>query len=129
MKNLIKLSIVLVVVGSIAGLAWANKACQTPDGDFNIMISPATLILSSPSDVITIHSNIPYGVVIAASVAVNGVDVPFTKADSCGDLVAKINVDDLSAFLTPNHVVTLTLSGLFMDETAFAVSETINIKE
>ena len=129
MKNLIKCSIVFLVIGSVVGLAWANKACQTPDGDFNIMISPRTLVLSSPSDVITVHSNIPYGVVIATSVAVNGVDVPFTKSDSCGDLVAKIGVDDLAEFLQPNQVITLTLSGMLIDETTFAVDETISVKE
>ena len=129
MKNLIKCSIVFLVIGSVVGLAWANKACQTPDGDFNIMISPRTLVLSSPSDVITVHSNIPYGVVIATSVAVNGVDVPFTKSDSCGDLVAKIGVDDLAEFLQPNQVITLTLSGMLIDETTFAVDETITVKE
>ena len=129
MKNLIKFSVVFLVIGSIVGLAWANKACQTPDGDFNIMISPGTLILSSPCDLITVHSNIPYGVVIETSVAVNGVDVSFTKSDSCGDLVAKIGVEDLAEFLQPNQVITLTLSGMLIDETTFAVDETISVKE
>ena len=128
MKNLIKCSIVFLVIVSIVGLAWANKACQTDEG-FNIMISPSTLVLSSPCDVITVHSNIPYGVVVATSVAVNGVDVPFTKSDSCGDLVAKIGVDDLAEFLQPNQVITLTLNGMLIDETTFAVDETIFIKE
>ena len=129
MKNLVKLSIVLLLIGCFVGLAWANKACETPDGVFNIMISPNTLVLSSPSDVITVHSNIPYGAVVATSVAVNGVDVPFTKADSCGDLVAKIGVADLAEFLQPDTVVTLTLSGLLKDDTVFSVDETITIKE
>ena len=129
MKNLVKLSIVLLLIGSVAGLAWANKACETPDGSFNIMISPNTLVLSSPSNVITVHSNIPYGAVVATSVAVNGVDVPFTKADSCGDLVAKIGVAALAEFLQPDTVVTLTLSGLLKDDTVFSVDETLTVKE
>ena len=129
MKNLVKLSIVLLLIGCFVGLAGANKACETPDGEFNIMISPNTLVLSSLSDVITIHSNIPYGSVVKTSVAVNGVDVPFTKADACGDLVAKIGVDDLAEFLQPNQVITLTLSGLLVDQTEFAVDETITVKE
>ena len=129
MKKLFILSIVFLIIGSVVGLSWANKACETPDGSFNIMISPSTLVLSSPCDVITVHSNIPYGAVIAASVAVNGVDVPFTKADSCGDLVAKIGVDDLAEFLKPDQVVTLTLSGLLVDDTVFTVDGTIKVKE
>ena len=98
MKKLAGMIIVVLLVGSLASLTWANKACQTPDGAFNIMISPNTLILSSLCDVITVHSNIPYGAVVETSVAVNGVEVPFTKADACGDLVAKIGVDDLAEF-------------------------------
>lgn len=129
MKNVVKLSIVFLVIGSIVGLAWANKACETPDGDFNIMISPSTLVLSSPSDTIIVHSNIPYGAVVATSVAVNAVDVPYTKADSCGDLVAKVGVDDLAEFLQPGEVITLTLSGLLVDGTEFSVDETITVKE
>jgi hypothetical protein len=93
------------------------------------MISPNTLILSSPCDVITIHSNIPYRTVVATSVAVNGVDVPFTKADSCGDLVAKIGIDDLADFLEPDEAITLTLSGLLVDDSKFAVDGTLTVKE
>ena len=103
MKNIVGISMVALLVVLIAGLALANKACETPDGQWAIMISPSTLILGSPCDDITIHSNIPYGAVIATSVAVNGVDVPFTKSDSCGDLVAKIGVDDLVSFLHPDQ--------------------------
>ena len=129
MKNLVKLSLVILLISSIVGLAWANKACETPDGSFNIMISPSTIVLSSPCDTITIHSNIPYSSVIATSVAVNGIDVPFTKSDSCGDLVAKIGVDDLAEFLQPNQTVTLTLSGILKNQTTFAVDENITVKE
>jgi len=129
MKNLVRLSIVSLLIGCFVGLAWANKACETPNGEFNIMLSPKTIVLSSPCDTITVHSNIPYGAVIATSVAINGVDVPFTKSDDCGDLVAKIGVDDLAEFLQPNQVVTLTLSGVLVDGTEFAVDETITVKE
>ena len=129
MKNLVSITIVLLLVGSLVGLAWANKACETPDGEFNIMISPSTLVLSSPCDVITIHSNISYRTVVATSVAVNGVDVPFTKADSCGDLVAKIGVDDLADFLEPDEVITLTLSGLLTDDSEFAVDGTLRVRD
>jgi len=131
MKKLIGLSIVLILMTSLIGLAWANKAHQDYGGtdEFCIMISPSTIVLSSPCDVITVHSNIPYAIVDAASVAINGVDVPFTKADDCGDLVAKIGIDALADFLQPGRIVTLTLSGQLDDGTEFAVDETITVKE
>jgi hypothetical protein len=128
MKNLAKLSIMLLFIGCFVGLAWANRACETPNDAFNIMLSPSTIVLSSPCDTITAHSNIPYGTVIATSVAINGVEVPFTKADACGDLVAKIGVDALDEFLKPGEVITLTLSGLLTGEIPFAVDETITVK-
>jgi len=129
MKNLVRLSIVLLLIGCFVGLTWANKACETPDDTFNIMISPQTIVLSSPCDTITVHSNIPYSLVVATSVAINGVDVPFTKADDCGDLVAKIGVDDLAEFLLPGQDITLTLSGQLKNETSFEVDEIITVKE
>ena len=129
MKNLVKFSIVLLLVGSVVGLAWANKACETDDDSWNIMISPSTVVLSSPSDVITVHSNIPYRTVVATSVAVNGIDVPFTKSDSCGDLVAKIGVADLAEFLQPGQSATLTLSGVLINGDTFSAAETVTVKE
>lgn len=129
MKNRVRLSIALLLVGCFVGLAWANKACETPDGEFNIMISPRTIVLSSPCDTITVHSNIPYGAVDATSIAINGVDVPFTKADDCGDLVAKIGVEALAEFLDPGGVITLTLSGELKDRTSFKVDGTVTVKE
>jgi hypothetical protein len=129
MKNLVKLSIVLLLVGCFVGLAWANKACQTPDGDFSIMISPRTIVLSSPCDTITVHSNIPYGDVDVTTVAINDAPVLATFADDCGDLVAKIGVDDLADSLAPGEVITLTLSGTLVDGTEFSVANTITVKE
>ena len=127
MKKLVTIALLLVV--GLGSLSWANKACETPDGEFNIMISPNTLILSSLCDTITVHSNIPYGAVVTESVAIEGVDVPYTKADSLGDLVAKIGVDDLAGFLQPGQSVTLTLSGLLVDGTEFSVGGIITVKE
>jgi len=129
MKNLVRLSIAFVLVGSFVGLAWANRACETPDGTFDIMVSPKTIVLSSPCDTITVHSNIPYGAVVVTSVMINDVEVPFTKADDCGDLVAKIGIDALASFLTPNQDITLTLSGLLVNGNIFAVDETVAVKD
>ena len=127
MKNLVQLCIILLVVGCFVGLAWGNKACETPDGAFDIMISPKTIVLSSPCDTITVHSNIPFDDV-DGSVAINGVDARATFPDDCGDLVAKIDIEALAEFLTPGPDVTLTLSGLLDDGIAFAVDETITVK-
>ena len=130
MKNLVRLSIVLLLVGCFVGLAWANKACETPDDSFNIMISPKTIVLSSPCDTITVHSNIPFGAVFEGSVAINDIDECTTFADDCGDLVAKIGVEALAKFLEPGEIITLTLSGILTEDgTGFTVDGTITVKE
>jgi hypothetical protein len=129
MKNLVRLSIVLLLIGCFVGLAWANKACETPDGEFSIMISPKTIVLSSPCDTITVHSNIPFGAVVDGSVVINDVYECATFADDCGDLVARIGVEALDGILVPGEVITLTLSGELIKEGSFAVDETITVKK
>lgn len=123
-KHVARLSIVLLVVGSVVGLAWANKACQRSES-IDIMVSPNTLVLSSFCDAVTVHSNIPYSTVDAATVTINGVAVN-TWADDCGDLVARISVADLGV-LQPGEI-TLTLSGTSVDGKGFVASETITVK-
>ncbi|MBL7214925.1 MAG: hypothetical protein ISS71_04530 [Phycisphaerae bacterium] len=128
MKNLVKLSIVLLLIGSFVGLAWANKAHKDYDGttDYCIMISPNTVVLSSPCEVISVHSNIPYDIVDALTITLNSIDPISTGADDCGDLVVKVLIDDLDL---EAGQVTLTLSGLLNDGTEIAVDETITVKE
>ncbi len=124
-----KLSIVFLLIGSFVGLAWANKAHKDYGGttDFCIMISPNTIVLSGPCDVISVHSNIPYGMVDTSSaITLNGVDPISIGADDCGDLVVKVLIDDLDL---EAGQVTLTLSGLLIDGTDFAGDETITVKE
>ncbi len=125
MKNLTKLSLMLLLVGAVTGLVFANQACK--GDDFTIMISPRTLVLSSGCDAITIHSNIPYNEVITDTVAINGVPAA-TGVDDCGDLVARVAVADLADILLPGQTVTLTLTGDLTDGTSFEVDGTINVK-
>jgi len=130
MKNLVRLSIVLLLVGCFVGPAWANKACETPEDSFNIMISPKTIVLSSPCDMITVHSNIPFSAVVKGSVVINDVYECATFVDDCDDLVARIGVEALDEdLLVPGEVITLTLSGVLKDGTRFAADGTITVKE
>ena len=89
MRNVAKVSVVLLVIGSVVGFAWANSAVDGDDPA--IMVSPRTVVLRSGCDQITVHSNIPFSLDDEASVAVDDdvVDADFW-ADDCGDLVARI---------------------------------------
>ena len=127
MKNLAKpYIIVFLVIGAVVGLAWANKACQ-PYGDPNIMVSPNTLVLHSPCKHLTIHSNIPFNSVETATVTVDGREVPATFwADDCGDLVARVTVDNLGDLEAGD--LEITLSGVDGGG-AFTASEIITVRE
>jgi len=124
MKHAAKILIVLLVVGSVVGLAWANKACRRSDS-IDIMVSPNTLVLGSGCDAVTVHSNIPYGTVAAGTVTINDVAVT-TWADDCGDLVARISVVALDV-LGPGEL-TITLRGDYVAGNDFEACETIAVK-
>lgn len=116
-------AVFVVVVGT--SLVMANKA---NDGeDFSITISPSTLALDSQSVCVSVHSNIPYGIVNTVSLTLNGIPAKFTKADACGDLVVKFESADVKDIVEPGQV-TLTLAGLLKDGTEFQVSDTIAVR-
>ena len=125
MRVVTKVVLLLLVSGSLVGLAWANGAAA---GDETcIVISPKTLVLSAPVAMVTVHSNIPYSTVDTTSLELDGVPVRYTKADSRGELVAKFLVADVEAILVSGEM-TLTLAGSYKDGTEFSVSDTITVK-
>lgn len=122
MKNMAKLSVVFLVVGSIVGLAWANSAV---DGDVPaIMVSPSTIVLARVSTV-TVHTNIPAADVVPESLALNGVAPTSVYVDDCGDIVAKFAVANLG--LEPG-AATLTLCGDYDAGGSFSASDSVIVK-
>ena len=108
----------------------ANKAA---DGEgICIVISPKTLVLSKNTACVTVHSNLPIGMVDCGSLLLDGVPPVLTKADSCGDLVAKFDDQAIKAIVQPGQT-TLTLTGLAFDEfgvlAPFTASDTITVRE
>jgi len=126
MKSLRAAFVVVLLVGMGSGIVIANKANEG-DG-ICITVAPSTLVLSSYVDSIVVHTNIPAQLVDRSSVTLDGI-VPYAVgADACGDLVAKFDIDLVKEIVSPGSV-TLTLSGLFLDDTPFAASDTIMVKE
>ncbi|MBP7050960.1 MAG: hypothetical protein KBE65_08100 [Phycisphaerae bacterium] len=122
MKNVSKLSVVFLVVGSIMGLAWANSAV---DGDVPaIMVSPSTIVLARVSTV-TVHTNIPAADVVRGSLALNGVPPTSVYVDDCGDIVAKFAAAKLG--LT-RGAATLTLCGDYGAGGSFSASDSVIVK-
>ena len=126
MRHVTALAVMALLGVSGAAVVYANNAC---DGDGpTIMISPNVLVLSSDVACVTVHSNIPYGLLDPASLALNGVAPYLTKRDSLGHLVAKFHVDDIESVVGLGPV-TLTLTGAFTDGTPLEAADTITVKE
>ena len=125
MKTIRMILLLALVMGISGGVILANKAADN-DG-ICIVISPNTLKLSKNTACITVHSNIPIGIVDCDSLQLGGIDPVLVKADSLGHLVAKFDNEALKAIVEPGQV-TLTLTGLLVDG-PFAASDTITVIE
>lgn len=80
-----------------------------------IRIAPNTLNLGSQGTVVTVHTDLPFSSVIAASVSLNGIDIQSWKADARGNFVAKFSLDAVKSLFTSGTLemgeVLLTIQG------------------
>lgn len=90
-------------------------------------VSPHVIALRSLATWVTVHTDIPLGLVDRQSVALNGVPSALTKADLQGNLVAKFASKDIKDIVAPPSVV-LTLTGLTIDGLPFAGSDNVQVK-
>jgi len=102
---------------------------STRSGEFEvaIAIAPATLVLGSPGDCVTVHADIPYADVDPATLALSGVAPYLVKADSRGDLVAKFARISVEGIVSPPEA-TLTLTGLTLIGDPFVGSDTVEVQ-
>jgi hypothetical protein len=64
-------------------------------GEITVEIAPATLNLKSNGTVVTVHTDIAYGLVDVATVYLQGVAINSWKADDRGYFVAKFLMDEI----------------------------------
>jgi len=136
MRNRILGFVVLAaVVAMFAGSAICARSGKTGgDGDFAIYVAPATIVKAAPCPCVTIHTNVPFGSVLEAEVAVSSssVDIEDTFADDCGNLVVKLqfgNVVDVIPEGATSATVALGLAVQVNGEVvAKAASETVAVK-
>jgi len=126
MKTMCSGIAIVLLLGIGCGLVIANGASEG-DG-ICITISPKTLVLSSDVPCVTVHTNIAIGLVDRASLQLEGISPYLTKADSRGELVAKFRADSVKSVVDPGQV-TLTLTGMLADGTAFTASDTITVRK
>jgi len=115
-----------LLMGISVGVLQGNKACEGEG--IIISISPQTLVLSGPVGCVSVHTNLPIGLVENETVALDGVAPYLVTADALVDLVAKFDAEVVKSLVSPGEV-TLTLSGVLADGTVFSASDTIMVKE
>jgi len=119
------MTVVCLAVLSLAVAAFAADIAMS------VTVAPSVLVLSAPTEWITIHTDMPLASVDRSSLVVttNGVGVPITtvKADARGQMVLKIDQADVDPFVAPPSatfvVVGSTTAGL-----TFEGSDTIRVK-
>jgi hypothetical protein len=95
----------------------------------DVQISPSNIVLGLDKGAsVTVHTDIAFGTVERDTVALSGISPYLTKADSCGNLVAKFHQDDIEAIVAPG-VVTLVLTGYTKAGPPFEGADSIRVIE
>jgi hypothetical protein len=96
-RTILILTFVCAVVFGVS--LTLQAASSVPEG--GIFVSPSTLVIGSQGVWVTVHADVPYGIVDSASVTLNGVPVTTTFADNQGKLVAKFRIDAVKGTVSP----------------------------
>ena len=95
--------------------------------DITIDVSPNVLNIQSQSEVVTVHTDIAYSLVVGSSVFLNDVAISHWKADDRGNFVAKFLSDEVKTLdgLGIGAYNTLVLTGYDVNGEAFVGSQDI----
>jgi hypothetical protein len=113
----------LSIVAAFAVFAAANNAFAF---DISIDVAPNVVSLDSQGQVLTVHTDIAYGLVDGWTVALDGLSIQSWKADNQGNFVAKFNLDAVKNMVSVG-TVTVTLTGVTKEGDEFAGSDTIKV--
>jgi len=94
----------------------------------DIQVSPSTLNLQNNGQVVTVHTEIGYSLVVAETVTLNGVEIDHWKADDQGNFVAKFEMSAIVGLpLNIGDYNDLTLSGTKTDGTTFTGTDPVMV--
>ena len=94
--------------------------------DIVIDVAPNVLNLQNNGQVVTVHTDISYGLVQASTVYLNNVAIDSWKSDLQGNFVAKFVMDEIKDLpLDIDEYNTLTLVGLTTNNETFSGSQDI----
>ena len=96
----------------------------------NIDVSPNVLNLENQGEVVTVHTDIAYGLVVGSTVYLNEVPIKSWKSDDRGNFVAKFYMEDVKDLpLNIGEMNTLTMVGVLIDGSTFTGSQQIKVIE
>lgn len=114
-----------MVVGLLLSLPFSSYSQEIID----IQVSPSTLNLQNQGEWVTVHTDIAYSLVDAASVTMNGVPISWSKIDNQGNFVAKFVIGDIVGL--PGLIIgdynTLTLEGVTTGGDEFTGSDEVMV--
>ena len=91
-----------------------------------IEVAPNVLNLQSAGQVVTIHTSLAYGSVVASSVSMNSVTISSSKADNQGQFVAKFQMEAIKSLpLKIDDYNTLRIEGRTTSGSSFWGSKAI----
>jgi hypothetical protein len=94
--------------------------------DITIDVAPNVLNLQNNGQVVTVHTDIAYGLVQASTVYLNNIAINSWKSDLRGNFVAKFIMNEVKKLpLAIDAYNTLALVGMTTDGDAFAGSQDI----
>jgi len=97
--------------------------------EITIDVAPNVLNLQSEGQVVTVHTDIDYGVVAFSTVTMNDVEISSWKADNRGNFVAKFLMEEIKTLdgLLIDDYNTLTLVGYTTNGDAFSGAQAIKV--
>ena len=100
------------------------------DLTIEIDVSPNVLNLNNQGEVVTVHTDIAYNLVVGATVALNGVEIDWWKSDDRGNFVAKFVMEEIKDLpLIIGEYNTLTMVGQTAGGATFKGTQEIKVIE
>ena len=121
--------VIVTVVTIFALLVLASSPLTAAE----ITVSPNVINIASASTIVTIHTDLPYSLVVGATVTLNDLKISWWKSDDRGYFVAKFLSDEVKALAevkdagADGTLVTLTLEGTLVDGETFSGTDDVKV--
>jgi len=120
--SLLKSGMALILLGLMLSFPLISIGQTT----IEIQVSPSVLNLQNNGQVVTVHTEIAYSLVVAETVLMNGIEIDSWKADDRGNFVAKFVMEEIVGLpLEIDEYNELTLEGTKTDGTTFTGTDLV----